>query len=944
MNPLKALEQYGQSVWLDFMRRNLIGAELDKLIHEDGLKGITSNPSIFEKAIGHSGDYDDQIAELMRAGDSTVSTIYDALSIRDIQLAADALRPVYEATKWRDGYVSLEVSPYLANDTAATITEARRLWQRVDRANLMVKVPGTAAGIPAIEQLISEGININVTLLFAEPVYAEVAHAFISGLERRVRDSGGIGHVASVASFFVSRIDVAVDAAIDEKLKSGSGDKAMLERIKGKVAIANAKLAYQHYKTLYGSERWTALSARGAQPQRLLWASTGTKNPAYSDVYYIEGLIGPDTVNTIPVPTMDAFRDHGVPRSALEENVAEARQVMAELAEVGISMEAITSKLVLDAVQLFADAADKLLEVVETKRALAIGGKLNGMTATLPPALGKDVDTEREAWRAQGKIRRLWAKDATLWTGADEDKWLGWLGIVDAQLQQVGALDQLAKAAGQHKSILLLGMGGSSLGPEVLAETFGHLSNHPILHVLDSTDPAQIRAFAAKIDVADTLFIVSSKSGGTLEPNILKQYFFELASQKLGAAEAGKHFIAVTDPGSKMQQVAERDGFAHIYYGDPAIGGRYSVLSAFGTVPAAAMGVDVERFLNNTQAMVKSCGFDVPPAVNPGVLLGTILGVAGNQGRDKVTILAGPGMEDFGAWAEQLLAESTGKIGKGLIPVDAEPVGAPALYGNDRVFVHLSLDGHTDPATASIAALEQAGHPVVRITMADPYQLGQEFFRWEIATAVAGSILGIHTFNQPDVEASKIETRKLTDGYEQTGKLPDEAPFLEDAGIRLFADPVNTKALKEAAKAPTLAAYLHAHFDRLGPGDYAGLLAYIQRSKATIEIMQQARLLVRDKRKVATCLGFGPRFLHSTGQAYKGGPNSGVFLQITCDDAEDLPVPGQKYTFGIVKAAQARGDFDVLAARGRRALRVHLGPDLASGLERLLAAIREALS
>ncbi|HVJ54298.1 MAG TPA: bifunctional transaldolase/phosoglucose isomerase [Aliidongia sp.] len=943
MNPLKQLEQYGQSVWLDFMRRNLIGAELDKLIREDGLKGITSNPSIFEKAIGHSADYDGQFAELTGAGDMSAGSLYEALAIHDIQMAADALRPTYDATKKRDGYISLEVSPYLANDTEATIAEARRLWQRVGKPNLMVKVPGTKAGIPAIEQLISEGININVTLLFAEEVYAEVAEAYITGLERYVRSHGDLGHIASVASFFISRIDTLADKEIDAK-----GGAAT--QLKGKIAIANAKLTYQRYKQLFGNDRWAALAKHGAQTQRLLWASTGTKNPAYSDVLYVEELIGADTVNTMPVPTMDAFRDHGKPRNAIEENVAAAQKVMDGLAQAGISMAAITAKLVEDGVQLFADAFDQLLGAVEGKRVKALGGRLNGMTVSLPDPLKQQVEAEIEAWRHGGKIRRLWAKDSTLWTGADENKWLGWLGIVEAQQKELPALQKLSEEAKRYGSVLLLGMGGSSLGPEVLGETFGHLPNRPALHVLDSTDPTQIRAFQAKIDLADTLFIVSSKSGGTLEPNILKQYFFDQVEKKIGKEEAGKRFVAVTDPGSKMQQVAERDHFSHIFMGEPTIGGRYSVLSAFGTVPAAAMGLDLDKLLKTTQIMERACGPDVPPALNPGLQLGVVLGVAANHGRDKVTILTGPGLEDFGAWAEQLLAESTGKVGKGLIPVDAEPIGDPAVYGKDRVFVYLSLAGKTDPQATALADLERSGQPVVRITLADTYQIGQEFFRWEIATAVAGSVLGIHTFNQPDVEESKIATRKLTEAYEESGKLPPETPILEGDGFRLYADARNTEALASAAKGKTLEAYLKAHFDRIQPGDYAGLLAYVQRSEPTIELMRQARLAIRNNRKVATCVGFGPRFLHSTGQAYKGGPNSGVFLQITCDDPEDLAVPGQKYTFGIVKAAQARGDFDVLAARGRRALRVHLtgsslgGSNLVGDLEKLLAAIRSSLA
>jgi transaldolase/glucose-6-phosphate isomerase len=562
----------------------------------------------------------------------------------------------------------------------------------------------------------------------------------------------------------------------------------------------------------------------------------------------------------------------------------------------------------------------------------------------MPEKIQKAVDAELESWRAGGRGRLLWEKDASLWTGGDESEWLGWLDSVEGQMKALPAYRKLRDEAAKFSRVLLLGMGGSSLGPEVLAETFGSQPGHPALHVLDSTDPAQVRAVDSGFDPKDTLYIVSSKSGSTLEPNILKQYFFERAVQAVGKDRAGSHFIAVTDPGSKMQQVAERDRFAHVYFGDPTIGGRYSVLSPFGMVPAAAAGIDVERFLKSALLMVQSCGPDVPPAVNPGVILGVIIGAASRQGRDKITILSGPGLEDFGAWAEQLIAESTGKDGKGIIPVDAEPVGAPDVYGGDRLFVHLSLESRPDPQAKQVEALEKAGHPVVRIRLGDEYQLGQEFFRWELATAVAGAMLRINTFNQPDVEASKVATRKLTDAYEQSGRLPSESPILKQDSILLFADPANAGTLGQAARAPTLEGYLKAHFARLSPGDYAAFLAYIPRNPSTIEAMQAIRLAVRDARHVATCVGFGPRFLHSTGQAYKGGPNTGVFLQVTCDDRDDVDVPQQKYTFGVVKAAQARGDFDVLAERGRRALRVHLGPDLKAGLHRLIAAVRGAVA
>jgi transaldolase/glucose-6-phosphate isomerase len=484
-------------------------------------------------------------------------------------------------------------------------------------------------------------------------------------------------------------------------------------------------------------------------------------------------------------------------------------------------------------------------------------------------------------------------------------------------------------------------MGGSSLGPEVLAETFGRQPGRPELLVLDSTDPAQIRTVESKIDPAETLFIVSSKSGSTVEPNILKQYFFERVEAAVGAELAGSRFIAITDPGSKLEKVAERDEFRHVAFGKPSIGGRYSVLSDFGMVPAAAMGLDVGRFLAVTQMMVRSCGADVPPADNPGVVLGTILGLSGKLGRDKVTIVASPGIGDFGAWLEQLLAESTGKKGRGLIPIDAEPLGTPDVYGQDRLFAYVRLTGEADARQdEAIAAVERAGHPVLRIAVADRYHIGQEFFRWEIATAVAGAILGINPFDQPDVEASKVKTRELTAAYEKSGNLPPEAALFEENGLTLFADAKNSEAL---GKARTLVGYLEAHFKRLRAGDYCAILAYVERNKHHRDVLQIIRRTIRDDKRVATCLGFGPRFLHSTGQAYKGGPNTGVFLQITCDDASDLKVPGQSFTFGVVKAAEARGDFEVLAERDRRVLRVHLGPHVAAGLTILKESVRQAL-
>ena len=563
-----------------------------------------------------------------------------------------------------------------------------------------------------------------------------------------------------------------------------------------------------------------------------------------------------------------------------------------------------------------------------------------------PDPLARAVHATLEDWQLQNKVQRLWSRDASLWTSADESQWLGWLGIAGEQIAHRERFAEIAeeiRAAGFTQA-LLLGMGGSSLCVEVLKLTFGKIPGYPEIFVLDSTDPAQVRTLEAKLDLAKTIFIVSSKSGGTLEPNMFHQYFFERVRQAVGAAEAGKRFLAITDPGSSLQKAAEAAGFRHIFFGVPSIGGRYSALSNFGMIPGAIQGLDIAKFLERTAKMVRACGPSVPAAENPGVVLGATLGTLAKSGSDKVTLIASPGIFDLGAWLEQLLAESTGKDGKGLIPVDRERIGEPSVYGDDRVFVYLRLASAPDPKQdAALDLLEKAGQPVVRIEVADVYDLGQEFFRWEIATAVAGSILGVNAFNQPDVEASKIETRKLTDEYEKSGSLPPEVPLVEEGGVQLFTDAKNADVLRQAVGGgATLTGYLRAHLNRLSSGDYFALLAYIEMNDAHESRLQSIRHAVRDSRRVATCLGFGPRFLHSTGQAYKGGPISGVFLQITCDDAADLPVPGRKYTFGVVKGAQARGDFQVLAERNRRALRVHLGADVMAGLAKLKQAISAA--
>ncbi len=953
-NPLIDVQKFGQSIWYDNIRRGLItSGELHAMVEHDGLLGVTSNPAIFTAAITGSTDYDQATRALVGQGVGTAIEIYERLAIEDIQLGADVLYPVYARTKGVDGYISFEVSPYLANDTKATVEEARRLHAAIRRDNVLIKVPATPAGIPAIRQLIGEGISVNVTLLFAVEAYAAVADAYMSGLEQYAAKGGDVSKVASVASFFISRIDSLVDSKLEKALDSTTDPerRKKLKSIVGKIAIANAKVAYAKYKELYAADRWKALAAKKAMPQRLLWASTSTKNPKYPKTVYVDELIGAETVNTVPADTFKAFRESGKVRPSLtenwSENIEQAREVMATLADVGISMKEVTEALLQDAVKKFSDPFDQLLGAVEKKRQALLGGGVTAQTYSVGEQ-DKAVKAGLEDWRVHGKVRRLWAGDASLWTDHDEGRWLGWLHIADdqtARTEQFQSLVEDVQSAGFTHAVVL-GMGGSSLCPDVLRKTFGKKAGFPELLVLDSTVPAQVRALDKKIDPAKTLFIVSSKSGGTVEPNVFKQYFFERAKKAVGADKAGSRFAAITDPKTKMHTVAKDDRFRHIYFGLPSIGGRFSALSNFGMIPGDAAGVDVLKLLRGAEVMEHACASCVPPELNPGVTLGVVMGTLAKAGVDKVTVIASPAVASLGAWLEQLMAESTGKDGKGLIPVADEKLGPPSAYGKDRLFVYTRLtSAPSKEQDDAIDTLEKAGHPVVRIAVADAIELGGEFFRWEIATAVAGSVLGINAFNQPDVEAAKVAARTLTAAYESSGKLPPEKPLLEGGGLTLFTDPRNADALLTAAGgAKTPEAVIAAHLGRVKPGDYFAVNAYVEMDDANDKELQALRLAVRDAKKVATTLGYGPRFLHSTGQLHKGGPNTGVFLQVTCDDAEDLPIPGQKYTFGVLKQAQALGDFQVLAERGRRVLRVHVGDDVPAGLAKLRQVIAGALA
>ena len=938
-NPLLQLQAFGQSIWLDFLRRGMIASgELRQLIKEDGLRGVTANPSIFEKAIAGSHDYDDAVHDLARQG-KTAHELYEALAVGDVQRAADLFRPVYDETGGQDGFVSLEVSPHLANDTEGTIAEARRFWGRLARPNVMIKVPATPEGIPAIRQLTGEGINVNITLLFALDRYRGVVEAYLAGLEARLSAGQPIDRIVSVASFFLSRIDVLVDPVLEKLMQAGGPQGEIAQTLHGQAAIASAKIAYQIYKEAVAGERFRRLADRGARPQRLLWASTSTKNPAYPDVMYVEALIGPETVNTLPLETIHAYRDHGQPAARLEEGVDDARRTLARLPEVGIDLQAVTAQLERVGVEKFNAALDHLEATLEERGRAALADRMDRQRLDLG-ADGPAVEARLAALDNEQFAVRLWRGDPSLWSAdlkvqADIRGALGWLHVADKMeecLDELGRFAAEVRRAG-FRHVVHMGMGGSSLAPLVFQRTFPAGKNALPLTVLDTTDPGTILAVERSIPLADTLFIVASKSGTTAEPLAFGEYFYAKVRAAKGS-RAGENFVAITDPGTPLVAAGKERGYRRVFLNFADIGGRYSALSYFGLVPAALVGVDVAAVLDRALHMAHACVSCVPVRDNPGVALGAVLGELARRGRDKVTLVVAEPIVTLAAWLEQLMAESTGKAGTGLLPVADEPSGDPAVYGEDRLFAYLRL-GREDGGALDrgVDALRRAGHPVVTIQVDDLFDVGQEFFRWEIATATAGVILGVNAFDQPNVQESKDNTNRLLEVVRKEGRLPEEQPALVDGSLSLYGDRAGTTA------GETLGRFLAQG----RPGDYIALMAYLTEEPATDQALQSIRVRLRNGTRLATTLGYGPRFLHSTGQYHKGGPATGLFLQLSAADVEDAPLPGAPYTFGVFKRAQALGDLEALRRHGRRVIRVHLGRDVRQGLKDLDQAVTAAL-
>lgn len=880
---IKKLTALGQSLWYDNIQRKLlVNGELNAMIQRGDIRGVTSNPTIFQNAIAKTDDYDAALTPLAWAG-WDAEKIFWQLAVEDIQEACDLFRPLYDQTKGGDGYVSLEVSPLLARDTEGTIRQAQELWSRVNRPNLMVKIPATKEGVPAIRTSIAAGINVNVTLIFSLSRYAEVMNAYLEGIEERVANNLPVQHIASVASFFVSRVDTKIDPKLPED-----------SPLRGKAAVANAKLAYEQFEAIFTSPRFATLKARfRARVQRPLWASTGTKNPRYPDTLYVDELIGPDTVNTVPPATFDAFRDHGAANMTITRDLDGAQKIFVDLKALGISMSAVTQELEEEGVKAFDDAFKSLLDSIETRRKAAL--------ASIAP-LADSVAKRLATLEADSFPRRLWEHDVTLWANDPEGQKevsirLGWLDSIEDARKRLDGYLSFAKQVHDEgiDRVLIIGMGGSSLTAEVLSSLMANFNVEAKLSlaILDSTDPIQVMKTFESYPPAKSLYIVASKSGGTAELMAALDYVWELSGKD------GSRFIVTTDAGTSLQKLAEERGFRKVFNADPNVGGRFSALTDFGLVPAALLGMDVDKLLNSADRMRSQSLADVPAARNPGVALGALIAESALMGRDKLTVLADAQVSALAGWVEQVVAESSGKHGRGILPVALEPLGKPEDYGDDRLFIYIRSNGELD---AGVAALKDAGFPIIQLPITNLHDAGAEFFRWEIAISTACSILGINAFDQPDVQDSKLRTIAKIKDFQTTGKLADvdliEARDAKRALDEFLADPQS--------------------------GGFVTINAYLPRNSEMIEAIQGLRVAVRAKTKLPVTAGFGPRFQHSTGQFHKGGPNKGRFIQFVYDAENDMDIPGQGLSFGTLIRAQALGDYEALKAAGRKVLRIRL--------------------
>lgn len=916
MNNSQSLKELGQSIWYDNIERSmLLDGTMQQMIDEGQVYGVTSNPSIFEAALKNSTAYDAVLQTLAWAGLDN-EQIYAELVKDDIRTTADLFLPVYDANQSQDGMVSVEIDPFLAYDARKSINHGRALWQEIDRKNIMIKVPATTEGLEVITELIADGINVNATLIFSIERYKKVIDAYMSGLEKRLSRGESIDNIASVASFFVSRIDTAVDQLLDAVSASPSNLAQEAAAAKGKVAVANAKLAYQVYRELFSSPRFIALQEKGAKPQKPLWASTGTKNPDYADTLYVDELIAANSVNTLPPQTLAAFLDHGRTKFSIGTNLQEAIEAMEVLKRLGIDFSAVTQQLEDEGVEKFRQAHNSLLEIIETKRKNFVHG-LDGLAASLRAALKDAIADE--------SVSRMYAHDPTFWTD-NEDGFeeirnrLGWLGLPSQQVSLIPELESFRDEllADGFTDAFVLGMGGSSLAPEVISQAIAKSvvpGKGLRLQIIDTTNPEEIAFRCEGVNLTRTLFFVSSKGGGTSETLAAMNYFWS-ELERLGVEKPGSNFVAITDPETSLQILAESKQFRKVFNARPDVGGRYSVFTHFGLVPAAVMGVDMQRFLANAIEAENQGLENVPYSSNPNLLLGLLMGVAANNGKDKLTFIAESYTAHLVPWLEQLIAESSGKEGKGVLPIEGESQLETLAYPADRIFVYFSVDGGKRDFASG---LKDRGFPVIEIAIKDPYQLAKEFYSWEYATAIACSVLRVNAFDQPNVQLSKTITNAVIEDYQKQGRLDEGQPIRENDEIAVYGESVTG-----LENANNLDEVLKAYGQTVLENGYIALNAFVARLPENERFFESLRSDLLQRFNKATTLGFGPRFLHSTGQLHKGGQPGGLFITFTEDSSVDFEIPNKGMSFATLQRAQALGDIEALRQKGKRVVRIHL--------------------
>lgn len=916
MNNAKAIYQLGQSIWFDNIDRDMLrDGRMQQMVSDGKIYGVTSNPSIFENALKNSVSYDDVLQSMSWAGMNR-DQIYFELVKEDIRQAADYFGSLYEESEGQDGLVSVEINPFYAYDTRKSIEEGKALWAQFNRKNLMIKVPATLEGLETITELIAAGINVNATLIFSIERYRQVMEAYLSGLEKRLANGEAIDRIASVASFFVSRIDSAIDKLLDAFAENSAGQAQEAAELKGKIAVDNARLAYQAFKEVFNSERFLELQAKGAKVQRPLWASTGTKNKAYSPTLYVDNLIARHSINTVPPATLEAYLAGGTRELSIENELAEASARLDKLESLEIDVGVVTQMLEEDGVEKFKKAHAALLEIIEQKRSAYLA-ELDGLANQVQSALRKAA-SEMSVSRLYSHDPSYWSQDRT--TFEETRNRLGWLDLPAKQHQLIPELESFRQTllAEGYTDAFVLGMGGSSLAPEVLSQIISPrvaAGTGLRLQIIDTTNPEEIAYRLQETELERTVFIVSSKSGGTSETMSAFKYFWKRYEDQ-GRTDIGKHFVAITDPGTSLETLASERGFRKVFNAPADVGGRFSVFTQFGLVPAALMGVDLHKFLTYASESQRQGIETIPYPANPHLVLGLILSEAAKAGRDKLTFIAESYMANLVPWLEQLIAESSGKEGKGIFPIEGEPVLKGSDYPLDRIFVCYSVDGSRQ---AMIEDLKRRGFPVIVFKINDPYELAKEFYRWEYATAVACAGLGVSAFDQPNVQLSKTITKEKIAEFQQKGVLNEGVPLIQRPDFAVYGESV-----PGCFEAQDLLGVLEAYAAIVPEHGFIALNAFLPRLPENIEFLQQLRAKLLNIFNRATTLGFGPRFLHSTGQLHKGGPNCGLFLTFTQDPSVDFEIPGDGMSFATLQRAQALGDIDALKQKDRVVVRIHL--------------------